>query len=135
MRMIVDAVYPILLKVRPNEGLSAYHMVAFAQGFDSQVGQNDAMLTNTHQQLVKVIRLLTDVVRAQKENTQALERRLVVQNRKFREARLSVNDLILDQDALLNSNLTTISTQLEIINTIFDYLVVFTETPCEFNRI
>jgi outer membrane protein TolC len=103
--------------------------------FDSQVGQNDAMLTNTHQQLVKVIRLLTDVVRAQKENTQALERRLVLQNRKFREARLSVNDLILDQDALLNSNLTTISTQLEIINTIFDYLVVFTETPCEFNRI
>jgi hypothetical protein len=103
--------------------------------FDSLAGQNDAMLTNTHQQLVKVIRLLTEVVRAQNENTQALERRLVVQNRKFREARLSVNDLILDQDALLNSNLTTISTQLEIINTIFDYLVVFTETPCEFNRI
>ncbi len=103
--------------------------------FDSQINQNDANLTNTHQQLVKVIALLTDVVRAQKENTEALERRLVVQNRKFREARVSVNDLILDQDALLNSNLTTVNTQLEIINTILDYLVVFTETPCEFNRI
>lgn len=103
--------------------------------FDSQINQNDANLTNTHQQLVKVIALLTDVVHAQKENTEALERRLVVQNRKFREARVSVNDLILDQDALLNSNLTTVNTQLEIINTILDYLVVFTETPCEFNRI
>lgn len=103
--------------------------------FDSQINQNDANLANTHQQLVKVIALLTDVVRAQKENTEALERRLVVQNRKFREARVSVNDLILDQDALLNSNLTTVNTQLEIINTILDYLVVFTETPCEFNRI
>lgn len=40
MRMIVDAVYPILLKVRPNEGLSAYRIVAFARGFDSQVGQH-----------------------------------------------------------------------------------------------
>ena len=75
------------------------------------------------------------MVRSQKQNTLALEKRLQVQNRKFREARVSANDLILDQDALLNSNLTTISTQLEIINTIFDYLVVFTETPCEFNRI
>jgi len=84
---------------------------------------------------VKVIGLLSEVVRSQKQNTLALEKRLQVQNRKFREARVSANDLILDQDALLNSNLTTISTQLEIINTIFDYLVVFTETPCEFNRI
>jgi outer membrane protein TolC len=103
--------------------------------FDSQINQNDANLINTHQQLVKVIALLTDVVRAQKQNTEALERRLVVQDRKFREARLSVNDLILDQDALLNSSLITVNTQLEIINTILDYLVVFTETPCEFNRI
>jgi len=103
--------------------------------FDSQINMTDANLTNTHDQLVKVIALLTDVVRAQKENTEALERRLTVQNRKFREARVSVNDLILDQDALLNSNLTTVNTQLEIINTILDYLVVFTETPCEFNRI
>lgn len=103
--------------------------------FDAQINQTDANLTNTHHQLVKVIALLTDVVRAQKENTEALERRLTVQNRKFREARVSVNDLILDQDALLNSNLTTVNTQLEIINTILDYLVVFTETPCEFNRI
>jgi outer membrane protein TolC len=103
--------------------------------FDAQINENDALLTNTHQQLVKVINILTDVVRAQKENTKALEKRMVVQNRKFREARLSVNDLILDQDALLNSNLTTVNTQLEIINTILDYLVVFTETPCEFNRI
>jgi len=103
--------------------------------FNSQINKNEADIAVTHQQLVRIIGILNDVVKAQKENTTALERRLKVQNRKFREARVSVNDLILDQDALLNSNLTTINTQLEIINTIFDYLVVFTETPCEFNRI
>jgi hypothetical protein len=84
---------------------------------------------------VKIIRILSDVVVAQNENSQALERRLIVQNKKFKEARLNVNDLTQDQDAFLNSSLTTISTQLEILNTLFDYLVVFTETPCEFNRI
>lgn len=103
--------------------------------FTADINQTDADVRSTHQQLVKVINLLSEVVRSQKQNTVALEKRLQVQNRKFREARVSANDLILDQDALLNSNLTTISTQLEIINTIFDYLVVFTETPCEFNRI
>ncbi len=103
--------------------------------FDAKVKERESEIATTHQQLVKVIALLADVVRSQKENSLALERRLAVQNRKFREARVSVNDLILDQDAYLNSNLVTIQTQLEIINTIFDYLVVFTETPCEFNRI
>lgn len=103
--------------------------------FNYQLGHNDALINNTHNQLVRVIKILSDVVAAQKNNTEALERRLVVQNRKFKEARLNVNDLIQDQDAFLNSNLTTIVTQLEMINTIFDYLVVFTETPCEFNRI
>ena len=103
--------------------------------FDYQLSHNDALIGNTHNQLVKIIRILSDVVVAQKENSEALERRLIVQNRKFKEARLNVNDLIQDQDAFLNSSLTTINTQLEILNTLFDYLVVFTETPCEFNRI
>ncbi len=103
--------------------------------FNAQAKQNEANLTSTHQQLVKSIQLLTQVIQTQKLNSQALEKRLQVQNRKFREARVSVNDLIQDQDALMSSNLSVINTQLEILNTIFDYLVVFTETPCEFNRI
>jgi outer membrane protein TolC len=103
--------------------------------FDYQLGHNDALISNTHNQLVKIISILSDVIVAQKENTEALERRIVIQNRKFKEARLNVNDLIQDQDAYLNSNLNTINTQQEILNIIFDYLVVFTETPCEFNRI
>ncbi len=103
--------------------------------FEAQINQNNSVLVSNHLQLMKLISLLTSAVRAQKENTEALERRLAVQNKKFREARISANDLILDQDALLNSNLIAISTQQEIVNTILDYLAIFTETPCEFNRI
>jgi outer membrane protein TolC len=103
--------------------------------FNADINQTESNIVTTHNQLVKVIRLLTQVIQAQKDNTTALEKRLEVQNKKFREARVTVNDLILDQDALLNSSLVTINTQLEIINTLFDYLVVFTETPCDFNRI
>lgn len=103
--------------------------------FDSEINQTNTNIITTHQQLVRVIKLLTELIEQQKISSSALERRLVVQNRKYREARITVNDLILDQDSLLNSNLSTINTQLEIINTLFDYLAVFTETPCPFNRI
>jgi outer membrane protein TolC len=117
-----------------GEGKDTQKLLA-QKRFESEILKTQTNISTTHHQLVRVINLLMQLIEAQKISTQALQRRLEVQNKKYREARVTVNDLILDQDALLNSNLSTINTQLEIINTLFDYLVVFTETPCEFNRI
>jgi hypothetical protein len=55
--------------------------------------------------------------------------------KKYQQARASVNDLVQDQDALLSSELITIDTKLAVLNVILDYLAVYTETPCDFNRI
>lgn len=98
------------------------------------IDNTEAQVISTHQQLVKSISLLTDVVRAQKVNSSQLEKRLNLMKKKYSQARISVDDLISNQDALLSSELTTIDTQLEILNTLFDYLVVYTDTPCPFNR-
>ena len=100
----------------------------------ASIDGTEAQVINTHNQLVKSIALLTDVVRAQKVNSSQLEKRLSILKKKYSQARISVDDLISNQDALLNSELTTIDTQLEILNTLFDYLVVYTDTPCPFNR-
>jgi len=99
------------------------------------INSTDAQVVSTHQQLVKSIGLLTDVIRSQKVSSEQLGKRLKLMKKKYEQARVSVNDLVNDQDALLNSELTTIDTQLQILNTIFDYLVIYTETPCPFNRI
>lgn len=101
----------------------------------ASINNTDAQVTNTHQQLVKSISFLTDVVRAQRVSSSQLQKRLGLMQKKYQQARISVNDLVNDQDAYLNSELTTIDTQLQILNTIFDYLVIYTETPCTFNRI
>lgn len=101
----------------------------------ASINNTDAQVTNTHQQLVKSIAFLTDVVRAQRVSSTQLGKRLQLMQKKYQQARVSVNDLVNDQDAYLNSELTTIDTQLQILNTIFDYLVIYTETPCTFNRI
>src|SRR5690606_11404937 len=96
----------------------------------ASINSTDAQVVNTHQQLVKSIGLLTDVIESQKVSSEQLGKRLRLMKKKYEQARVSVNDLVNDQDALLNSELTTIDTQLQILNTLFDYLVVYTETPC-----
>jgi outer membrane protein TolC len=99
------------------------------------INNTEAQIESTHYQLVKSIAILNDVIKAQRTNTEQLNKRLGIMRRKYEQARVSVNELIMDQDALFNSRLTTIDTQLQILNTLFDYLVIYTETPCEFNRI
>lgn len=94
----------------------------------------ESQVINTHVQLVKSIGLLNEVIASQRTASLELGKRLVGMKKKYEQARVSVNDLIQDQDAYLNSELTTIDTQLQILNTIFDYLVVYTDTPCSFNR-
>ena len=54
--------------------------------------------------------------------------------RKYNQARIPEYVLIQDQDALLSSDLSIVDTQLAILNTLLDYFVVFTQTPCSFNR-
>ena len=97
--------------------------------------QTHALVVSTHTQLAKSMGLINEVIASQRIGTTALEKRLQVIRQKYSQARVDVNDLILDQDALLNSQLTTIDAQLQAVNILFDYLMVFTDTPCAFNRI
>lgn len=102
---------------------------------EASINSTSAQVINTHQQLKKTIALLTEVIRAQKISSRELNTRLEIMKKKYQQARVTVDQLVFDQDALLNSELTTIDTQLQILNTIFDYLMIYTETPCAFNRI
>lgn len=99
------------------------------------IDQSDSQVVSTHTQLAKSMKLIQEVIATQRISTAALEKRLRVIRQKYSQARVSVNDLIMDQDALLNSELGTIDAQLQAVNILFDYLMVFTDTPCGFNRI
>ncbi len=102
---------------------------------DSEIQKIQSNLNATHNQLVKSIKILNDVLRVQKINSEQLKIRIDGVRKKYLQARASADDIINDQDSLLSSELTTIETKLKILNTIFDYLTVFSETPCELNRI
>lgn len=102
---------------------------------DAVIGRQEAELEVTHQSFARSISHLNEVVKASRVNSENLQRRLRLIRRKYEQARVSVNDLVQDQDAYLSSELTTIDVRLQIVNQLFDYLVVFPETPCAFNRI
>lgn len=102
---------------------------------DAALNANETYMVSSHTSFARQIGYLNEVVKAQRISSEALGRRFKLMRRKYEQARVSVNDLVQDQDAYLSSELTTIDVRLQIINTLFDYLVVFPETPCAFNRI
>lgn len=91
-------------------------------------------LVATHKQISKSIKVLAEVIKTQKENSKQLSIRVKEMQKKYNQARIPEYVLIQDQDALLNSDLSIVDTQLAILNTLLDYFVVFSETPCGFNR-
>ena len=101
---------------------------------DANIKATDNNLVATHNQITRQIRVLQEVIKTQRLNSDKLNIRLKDMRKKFAQARISVTSLIQDQDALLNSDLAIIDTQLEILNTLLDYFTVFTDTPCGFNK-
>lgn len=87
-----------------------------------------------HSQVVKNIHLLQRVIEQQNINSEKLAITLKHTKKKYNQARVSFRDLILDQDALLSSNLLEVQSQLSIITTLLDYFSVYTEMPCKINN-
>ena len=102
--------------------------------YSAQQKANLARVNAYHTQVVKSITLLKEVIRNQQLNTKYLAQSLKTSKRKYNQARLTVQQLVQEQDAFLQSNLDEIQTKLYVINTLLDYLSVFTETPCELNQ-
>ena len=101
----------------------------------ANIANVETNLVATHKQISKTIRILSDVIKAQKVNSKQLSIRLKEMNKKYSQARIPVYALVQDQDQLLSSDLSIVDTQLAILNTLLDYFVVFSDTPCAFNKI
>lgn len=102
--------------------------------YEAQWQELEANLKAAHTQIKDSLDILEKVVHNQKESAKFLKIRLLSQQKKFSQARVSVVDLISDQDALLASELDVIASQLETVNTLLNYFMIYTETPCSFNQ-
>ncbi len=117
------------LKRQRDSALVRDHMA-----LNAEEEQIQASMIASHSAILKNIDYLIQAAHAQRASSEALRLRVKEVHKKFRQARVSVTELVTDQDDLLNSELSTIQTQLAILNSLFNYFEIFTETPCDINR-
>ncbi len=91
-----------------------------------------ANIESYHTQTIKNIKILQEALKYQNNNASGLKKVTRLSKKKYRQARISLNDLINDQDLYLKSLLTKNDIKLSIINQVLDYLTVFTSSPYSF---
>ncbi len=101
---------------------------------ESTLKSTEANMVATHNELARSIKYLATVVQSEKINAENLAQRIKYMKKKFEQARATVSDLISDQDAYMNAQFSSINAQLEIVNIVLDYLTIYNDTPCDFNK-
>lgn len=103
--------------------------------FDSIKMSIYAEVKSRHEQMLKFIPILLNTMKVQNESSAVLKKTIEISSEKYNQARVSVDQVVGDQNAWVTSLMEQIDTQLIVIQSIYDYLSVFTETPCEINKL
>ena len=90
-------------------------------------------LSSYHSEILQSIVVLQNAIKNQHDNTMALRESLISSRQKFNQARITIEQLVGEEDAYFSSELTNIQTNLSILHTLLDYFSVFTETKCPLN--
>lgn len=99
-----------------------------------QIKKMQESLRLHHQQFKRMIKLLEEGVASQDSQTRSLKNVITSMQQKYRQARVSLTDLLQNQDAHYQAELRTIDARLEILMYLLDYLKLFPETKCAFNQ-
>lgn len=102
--------------------------------FESEKLDLMAQLASQQAAIIPHVGLMFEALRNQKQNTNLLQQSVNSVASRYKQARLSLLELIREQDALQDSQLQEINTNLRIIVTLLDHLKVFTELPCTLNK-
>lgn len=103
--------------------------------YQAEARQNLSKINAYHSETVRLVRTLREVLKSQRETNKYLEQSLRSSRRKYRQARISLQELIGEQDAHLQSKLKEIDSNIAIINTLMDYFSIYMDVPCAFNKI
>lgn len=101
----------------------------------SLIQKNFLKMKSFHNQTVRMITLLNQAISNQIEQNKLLNVSLKSSKRKYKQARLTIEQLIGEENNLLQSDLNIIQTKLNVVLTLLDYFSVFNKTKCNFNKI
>lgn len=87
-----------------------------------------------HSKIKRAMQLLIQASQAQQGTVDSLRVSLKSTAKKYRQARVSLNAYILEQDNLFNTELQLIDTKTRILHLLLDYFKVFSKYPCSINQ-
>lgn len=102
---------------------------------ESQSAGLENELSAQHDLTVKSLDLLQRGLKNQVQNSQNLDVNYQEVLRKFRQGRIPVSTVIIEQDALFQSQLQEINLKKQIAHLVLDYFSIFGQFPCEWNQI
>ena len=111
---------------------NSYEKIAKLKG-QSLTTLNTAKVIAFHKEIGQSIKVLLSALDNQKLNTQSLKTSIKNSRLKFSQARLSIEQLVQEEDAYFLSEISSIQTNLSIVHTLLDYFSVFTKFNCPLN--
>jgi outer membrane protein TolC len=81
------------------------------------------------------LKLLAEATKTLNQAVKHLNQSLATSKKKYEQARIDINTLIMEQDNLFNSQLSEIDTKHQVIHLVYDYFKTFDKFPCGINRI
>ena len=94
---------------------------------------NLSKIKSYDQEIKSSIKVLLSALENQKTNTENLKISIENSRQKFSQARITVEQLVQEEDNYFYSEISSIQTNLSIIHTLLDYFSIFTNTPCALN--
>ncbi len=104
-------------------------ILAQKSAFLAQKRQDMAKIESYHLQSINNIAILRKSQKFQKQNSLNLKEISVLSKKKYKQARISIRDLIDDQDLYFQSILKELEIKSIMMNQILDYMIIFTKTP------
>ena len=103
--------------------------------YESEKQSIETDIIETHRRVLRSLKLLNEALDSRVNSNKNLVVSVREAQRKYRQARISINSLVLEQDAFLNSTLTEIEIKKLVIHTLLDYFKVFTDHSCKINNL
>lgn len=103
--------------------------------YQSKAQANLAKIDAYHNQTTQLVHILKGVIMNQVQTKRALKQSHAENRLKYKQARIGLEELISEQEALLQAELAEIDTNLAIVHTLIDYFSIYMETPCKFNSL
>ena len=103
-------------------------------GRDLEHNRIRAQMISSFESIQKQSELLMEALEAQGRISSIQSRKLKLAREKFSQARIPLAILIEDETALLASRIGTTNLELQVARTVLDYLSLFDQTDCAFNR-